>query len=50
VREHLLGVLPQLSYEAVRPQLQGQRPLEELTLAVWKRARLCPDGVGEQRG
>ena len=48
VREYLLGVLPQLSYEAVRPQVQGKRPLEELTPAGWKRARVGNAGAAEQ--
>ena len=48
VREYLLGVLPQLSYEAVRPQVQGKRPLEELTPAGWKRARVGNAGAAGQ--
>jgi hypothetical protein len=48
VREYLLGVLPLLSYEAVRPQLQGTRPLEELAPAGWRRARAGNDGAAEQ--
>ncbi len=48
VREYLLGVLPQLSYEAVRPQVQGNRPREEFTPAGWKRARVGNAGTAEQ--
>ena len=48
VREYLLGVLPQLSYEAVRPHVQGKRPLEELTPAGWKRARVGNAGTAGQ--
>ena len=48
MREYLLGVLPQLSYEAVRPQVQGKRPLGELTPAGWKRARVGNAGAAEQ--
>ena len=38
-REYLLEVLPQLSYRATRPGLEGLAPLEELTPAGWQRAR-----------
>ena len=38
-REYLLGVLPQLSYRATRPEVQGLIPLEELTPAAWQQAR-----------
>ena len=48
VREYLLGVLPQLSYEAVRPQVQGKRPMEEFTPAGWKRARVGNAEAAEQ--
>jgi hypothetical protein len=48
VREHLLEVLPQLSYAAVRPQLQGKRPIADLTPPGWNRARLAAQGRAEQ--
>ncbi len=38
-REYLLEVLPQLSYRATRPEVQGLIPLEELTPAAWQQAR-----------
>ena len=38
-REYLLEVLPQLSYRATRPEVQGLMPLEELTPAAWQQAR-----------
>ncbi len=38
-REYLLGVLPQLSYRATRPEVQGLIPLEALTPAAWQQAR-----------
>ena len=47
VREYLLEVLPQLSYAAVRPQLQGKRPMADLTPAEWNRARLVAQGSAE---
>jgi len=47
VREYLLEVLPQLSYAAVRPQLQGKRAMADLTPAEWNRARLAAEGRAE---
>jgi transposase len=38
-REYLLEVLPQLSYEAVRPQVKVKRAVGELTPTNWKRLR-----------
>ena len=38
-RDYLLEVLPQLSYRATRPWVEGLMPLEELTPAAWQRAR-----------
>ena len=35
----LLEVLPQLSYRATRPWVEGLMPLEELTPGAWQRAR-----------
>lgn len=40
-------MLPQLSYEAVRPQLQGERLRLALTPAGWKRARHGTDSAAE---
>ena len=42
-RDYLLEVLPQLSYRATRPWVEGLMPLEELTPAAWQRARAKAD-------
>ncbi len=38
-RDYLWEVLPRLSYRATRPEVQGLKPLEELTPEAWQRAR-----------
>jgi transposase len=42
-RDYLLEVLPQLSYRATRPWVEGLMPLEELTPGAWQRARAKAD-------
>ena len=44
-REYLLEVLPQLSYRATRPWLEGLPAMEELTPAGWQSARKRSEAV-----
>jgi hypothetical protein len=48
-REYLLEVLPQLSYRATRPWVEGLLPLEELTLVAALQFESIADGLWEMR-